>query len=203
MHDKVSIDTINDTQRLPIVRDNKVVLTLIANGVNIWDKNYTLPFIALFCNTYSNRYSALPTNTQFGERGVKESGYVTLGHRNESSRSVLAISRGKLLHEALAVGRDEIQSTEETKIKQLQGKKKAKIMMREFFVHDNKIKQLFHKRKQNGYNVNDEKRKVKNHSPTLLSSSKPNALRSKCSKSLPKSMLIPPQTCTNAVPGKR
>ena len=33
-------------------------------------------------------------------------------------------------------------------------------MMREFFVHNNKIKQLFHKRKRNGYNVDDKKRKV-------------------------------------------
>jgi len=46
---------------------------------------------------------------------VKESGYVTLGRRNESNQSILAISRGTLLPEVLAVGRSEIECLEEEK----------------------------------------------------------------------------------------
>jgi len=43
---------------------------------------------------------------------VKESGYFTLGRCNESNGSILAISRGTLLPEALAVGRSEIECLE-------------------------------------------------------------------------------------------
>jgi len=161
LEDKVSIETRNNTRKIPFVRENAATLTLIANGINIWDENYTLPFMSSFKDIYSQRYSALPTNTQFGERGVKESGYVSLGRRNESSRSVLAISRGKLLPESMAIGRGEIQTTEDSKVKQLQGKKKATIMLREFTVHNDKIKQLIQKRKQDGFDVNDERRFVK------------------------------------------
>lgn len=161
LENKVSTDTINTTRQIPFVRENAPTLTNIANGVNIWDEDNTLPCISHFKEIYTQRYSALPTNTQFGERGVKESGYVSLGRRNESSRSVLAISRGKLLPESMAIGKSEIQTTEESKVKQLQGKKKAKIMLREFFVHNDKIKQLIHKRKQDGFDVNEERRCIK------------------------------------------
>ena len=63
LQDKLSIDKINDTRRLPVMRDKENVLTPIANVTNVWDKNDTLPVIALFCNNYSHCYSDLLTNT--------------------------------------------------------------------------------------------------------------------------------------------
>ena len=51
----------------------------------------------------------MPSNTQFKERGVKKYGYVSLGRRYETNRSVLAIARGKTLKEALKRGQEVIQ----------------------------------------------------------------------------------------------
>ena len=49
LQDKLSIDKINDTRRLPVMRDKENVLTPIANVTNVWDKNNNiLPCIALF-----------------------------------------------------------------------------------------------------------------------------------------------------------
>ena len=81
----------------------------------------------------------MSSNTQFTERRVKESGYVSLGQRNETNRSVLAIARGKTLKKALKRGREEIQplihagEPIQKKAKQIQGKMKCKVMMREVF----------------------------------------------------------------------
>ena len=58
-----------------------------------------------FCQLYLEQYSAFPTNTQFVERGVKESGFVALGRRDEKNRTILALSRSKVLPKALALGR--------------------------------------------------------------------------------------------------
>ena len=51
----------------------------------------------------------MPSNTQFTERGVKESGYVSLGQRNETNRSILAIACGKTLKETIKKGQEEIE----------------------------------------------------------------------------------------------
>ena len=40
------------------------------------------------------KHAALLSNSHIAERGVKESGYVSLGGQGESSRSVFAIARG-------------------------------------------------------------------------------------------------------------
>jgi len=80
---------------------------LIANGIDIWGKDISDEFIKEFRRVYCVQFSALPTNTQFGERGVKESSYVSLSCRNKVNRSILAISRSKMLPEALALGRVE------------------------------------------------------------------------------------------------
>ena len=79
---------------------------------------------------------------------MKESVYASLGRRNEFSPSILAISRGTLLPEALAAGRLEIKSPNENKKRQLQGTQKAKVLMREFFIHKIKIDSLLQKRKR-------------------------------------------------------
>ena len=124
------------TRTLPVFVNNLAAIILISNGSNIWfpsgsptaKKN-----LKDFRKAYLHEFSALPTNTQFVERGVKESGYVSLGRRGESQRSVLAISQAKLLPEAMKLGRDEIQTNtlnSYRKRKQLQGKKKTKILIR-------------------------------------------------------------------------
>ena len=65
-----------------------------------------------FKNAYMPCFSALPTNTQFTERAVKESGYVSLGNRNEKQRSILAIACGKTLSEALEKGRKSVKKND-------------------------------------------------------------------------------------------
>ena len=109
----VTSEAMNATKNLPFVKNNAAAISLVADGRDMW--NGSVPALVEFRKIYLLRYAALPTNTQFGERGVKESGYVTLGRRNESNRSILAISRGTLLPEALAVGRSEIECLEEEK----------------------------------------------------------------------------------------
>ena len=100
---------------LPIISQNNHSIQLIANGIDLWvSMNKSL---LEFKKVYLLQYSALPTNTQFTERGVKESGYVTLGRRGEANRSILAIAQGTLLPEAMCAGRAEIES-----LKNLQGK---------------------------------------------------------------------------------
>ena len=132
--------------------------------------NVSIPALVELRTTYIHRYAALPTNTQFGERGVKESKYASLGRRNEPSRSILAISRGTLLPEALAAGHSEIECPDENKKRQLQGKQKAKVLMREFFVHNKKIESLLQKRKREGNNIKVERKAIRTTltNPTVL-----------------------------------
>ena len=105
---------------------------------------------------YRVQYAALPTNTQFGDRGVKELEYITLERRNEAYQYILDISQGKRLPKALALGRGEIQSTGEAEDGQLQGKKKSRVLMRKFHRHNNKIKQMCASRKRNGHKIVNE-----------------------------------------------
>ena len=109
----VSIEAMNTIMNLPFVKNNSAAISLVADGCDMW--NGSVPALVEFRKNYILCYAVLPTNTQFGERGVKESGYITLGKCNESRRSILAISRGTLLPEALAVGCLEIECLEEEK----------------------------------------------------------------------------------------
>lgn len=77
---------------------------MISRGIDIW-ASHTDP---IYRNIYLLKYAVPPTNTQFTEKGVKESGFVSLGRRGETNRSVLVIARGKILPEALHVGHAEI-----------------------------------------------------------------------------------------------
>ena len=81
----------------------------------------------------------MPTNTQFVERGVKESGFVTLGRRNETNRSILAISRATIIPEGLLKGRQEINheniENNDEKEHQLKGKKKTFYLMQSLKKH--------------------------------------------------------------------
>ena len=96
-------------RNLPVVRENGEAIYLIATGGDIWSDD-ACKVLSAFRTTYLNEYSALPTNTQFTERGVKESGYTSLGRRGEINRSIFAMSRGKIIPEVLKKGRVEIQS---------------------------------------------------------------------------------------------
>ena len=65
------------TRQIPIVANNAGAIKEIASGNDIWtDTTYDL--LSNLHRQYLEQYAALPTNTQFMERGVKESGYVLL-----------------------------------------------------------------------------------------------------------------------------
>jgi len=81
-----------------------VSLRLVSLGHGIWIK-HTNPIIRAFVNLYCYRYSALPTNSQFTERGMNESGYFSLGHCSEKNRSALAITRDHLIPDAIVIKR--------------------------------------------------------------------------------------------------
>ena len=99
-----------------------------------------------------HQYSSLPTNTQFTEIGVKESGVVSLGRRGETNRSILSISRGKLIPDALKKGREEID------VQQLQGKKRTKVLLRELLLHQSLIQ---NQRERNHDDFEIEQKSVK------------------------------------------
>ena len=82
------------TRSLPIVSNHQAAIRLIAIGEDMWAINDN-PLLVALREDYLHQYAAVPTNTQFVERGVKESGYVTLGRRCKSNRTILAIARGK------------------------------------------------------------------------------------------------------------
>ena len=92
---------------MQVVQQNTDAIALIADGCDIWNNSAT-PVLTSFCDLYLTRYLALPTNTQFTKRGVKELGYLSLGQMGETNWSILAIARGKILPEALTIGRKEV-----------------------------------------------------------------------------------------------
>ena len=97
-------------RNLPFCVSNHAAIVIVADGGDIWAPDPS-KILKKFLTLYLHQYLSFPTNTQFVERGVKESGYVSLGQRGESQQSVFAISRAKLLPEALRKGREEIQLT--------------------------------------------------------------------------------------------
>ena len=99
----VQQDTILRTCALPVFLLNPAAVKLISGGADIWQENQVNRTIVDFRQLYLEQYSAFPTNTQFVERVVKESGFVALGRRDEKNRTILALSRSKVLPEALAL----------------------------------------------------------------------------------------------------
>ena len=67
-------------RNLPIIRENAAAIALIDKGGDIWHAD-VCEILVSFRNIYLQKYSALPTNTQFTEHGVKESGVVSLGRQ--------------------------------------------------------------------------------------------------------------------------
>ena len=144
-------ETLTQQRNLPVVQENIQAIALIANEGNIWSDD-ACAILIFFHNIYFYQYSSLPTNTQFTERGVKESGVVSLRRRSEINRSILPISRGKLIPEALKKGREEID------VKQLQGKKRTKVLMRELLAHQSLIE---NRRERNHDDFKQNKRALK------------------------------------------
>jgi len=119
---------------------NSDAIRLISSGSNICSSSHGI--LVAYKNEHIHQYSALPTNTQFTERGVKEYGFVSLGRRCEHNRSILAIARGRILPEALLKGQDILESKKEAGAvtPQLQGKNRTKVIFNEVINHQKKIK---------------------------------------------------------------
>ena len=121
---------------LSIVANNPIALKLVASGEDMWaDGAPTI--LANLCNVYLHQYTALPTNTQFVERGVKESRYVLLGQCDEQNRITLAIARATVLPDCLLTGHLDINDKEEEMNRyQLKGKRKTVHLMQGIFAHN-------------------------------------------------------------------
>ena len=91
----VDRNTIIQTRNLPLTNAHATAILLISEGINIWSLLVTSE-LKSFRNRYLTELSALPTNTQFVERGIEESGYVSLGRKNETNHTVLAIAPWRL-----------------------------------------------------------------------------------------------------------
>ena len=127
--DRVTEDVLQITREVEEIKENMIIVSMIANGADIWsDGNDELVF---FKECYLRKYSSLPTNTIFVERGVKESGYVTLGRRDESTRSLLILARGKVIPEALEIGSMEVNVGNDGDKKRCQGKRKVNNLIKE------------------------------------------------------------------------
>ena len=122
------------TRNLPLMNDYATAILLISEGIDIWTTRAASE-LKSFKTQYLTEFSALPTNTHFVERGVKESGYALLGRRNETNCIVLDIARGKSLSESLKRDRDEIQSNDQDDRKQLHGEPKTKVLLTEMIQH--------------------------------------------------------------------
>ena len=73
-------------------------------GHDIWANNSSIQ-VKEFANLYRNKYSVLPTNSHFTERGVKGSGYVSFSRRSEKNRSTLVIACTRIMPDAMDEGK--------------------------------------------------------------------------------------------------
>ena len=126
----------------PLYINSLNAITMIANGANIWNSDVTE--LIQFREIYLFQYSGLPTNTQFVEHGVKESGYVTLGRRKELNQSIMVMARGRIISEALLKGRVEINQNNEDDEddKQLKGKTKTIFLMQSVCKYLNDLEEM-------------------------------------------------------------
>ena len=159
LHEKCTHQTIMQQRSLPVVKDNYRAISMIADGGNIWASN-PCDTLLQFQQLYLHCHAALPTNTQFTERGVKESGYVSLGRRGETNRSIFAMARAQIVPDALRKGRKEVQG-ESLKSKQLQGKSKTKALLGELIKQQTTIRDIEIKRNRNGEDFKTERKKMK------------------------------------------
>jgi len=120
-------DIIMATRSLQCVLHNSDAIRLISSGSDIYPSSHVI--LVAYKNEYLHLNTALPTNTQFTDHGVKESGFVSLSQRCEHNRFILAIVRGRILPEALLKGWDILEYKKEAGavIPQLQGKNRTKV----------------------------------------------------------------------------
>ena len=127
VQDRVSVRTVMKTREMSIIRSHGAALALISAGQDMWDSLRTNRYLQELKENYLLNFSSLPVNTQFVERGVKSSNYVTIGRRKEASRSIWIMARGKALPEGLQKAREEIRDKNDEgrdQTIQVQGKKK-------------------------------------------------------------------------------
>ena len=105
----VSNDTVMTARALPYIRDNYLAVRLVTLGIDMWSPTTVIPLLQ-FHQVFLHQYFSFPTNTQFFERGVKESGYISLRRCAETNRTILAIDRGKVLPESLRLGHMELEN---------------------------------------------------------------------------------------------
>ena len=140
-------ETIVKVTSSPFVLANKVAIRLIADGGDIWAPSPSPPLVA-FKELYLTHYSSLPTNSQFTERGVKESGYVSLGRRSEKNRSILATARAKLVPDSMVEGRKQLEG-KNSETKEVQGKMRTQVLIDEVLKQEQDIDDL--KQKDSGF----------------------------------------------------
>ena len=142
LHNHCKVCTLMKIRTSRFFTTNIVAIRLIADGRDIWDNTSTKTTpLSLFADCYRLNYAALPTNSQFTERGVKESGYVTLGRRSEKNRTVLSTARALLIPNAMSAGNDRIDKGGGKK-RSLQGKIRTHVLMEEAFKQQTQIDDL-------------------------------------------------------------
>ena len=122
------------TRKHPAVAEHHPMIVMIANGSDIWSKNAP-DYLVSYRQYFLTHYSAFPTNNHNVERGVRESGYVTLGNRSEEHRSIYVIARGSVIPEALELGKKEINDNK----KKVQGKKRHHYLYEALNNHNTKL----------------------------------------------------------------
>ena len=133
------------------VKNSRSELLLLANGLDMWDAVQDRGPLGKLRDRFKRKYGGQGSNAQMTERGVKESGYVSLGNRGESTRSIYALARGDTIEEVGVAVRKEKRGkngeNNEEKIIQVQNKEKAKQVLVE---SEQQQKQLDNLRKQVG-----------------------------------------------------
>ena len=141
----VTFACIMQARSIPIITNHPEAIRLVDIGNDIWADDCG-PLLLDLRNNYLHTFAALPTNTQFVERGVKESGYVSLGRRGEENRTILAIARGKDLPDALSSGREQMRREDKdedgSKRCQLKGKRKTIALMKGIYSHNEEMRRV-------------------------------------------------------------
>ena len=99
--DGCSHDNLQTVLTIPYVRQHVTELGSMKADANMWSslrKNSSLGKLQVF---FTEQLTALPSNSQFCERGVKESGKVSMGKQSEATCSIVALARSNTIEEAV------------------------------------------------------------------------------------------------------
>ena len=128
---KCSKGNINTLLTLPFVQEHISEIKMVKAHGDMWSPHHKTSALGRFKHIFLERLAALPSNSQFCERGVKESSQVSLGKRSEGTRSIVALARGSTIEEASNKHREMNKNTCDEKKKQMQNKEKANQIMEE------------------------------------------------------------------------